>query len=117
MNQASKQSPITHTQLIDAYFLEHRAKLIDIAAFLDRMDRVPSDSGQEDFRLAAFRAALRVVANGHRHRAKRVLTLLSDPTDTRSNRPGRPRSGRLRFNRLPGVARASKYAYSIRLRA
>ena len=34
-----RPSSLTKGQVLDRYFLEHRAKLIDIAAFLDRVDR------------------------------------------------------------------------------
>ena len=31
--------PLTGPQVVDLYFMEHRAKLLDLAAFLDRLDR------------------------------------------------------------------------------
>lgn len=72
--------------VVDTYFMEHRAKLIDIAAFLDRIDRA-SDSNpdnninsDEDFRLKAMREAISVLIDGKGERAKRILDLLSDPT-------------------------------------
>jgi hypothetical protein len=61
----------------DLYFMEARAKLIDLAAFLDRVDRA---EGADDFRLTAFRQALQELNSGHPDRAKRVLLRLSDPT-------------------------------------
>ena len=64
-------------QVIDLYFMEARAKLIDLAAFLDRVDRAP---GKDDFRMAAFRHALQILPDGKSDRAKRVLVSLSDPT-------------------------------------
>lgn len=61
--------------------MEHRAKLIDIAAFLDRVDRATDASNaKEDFRMAAFRAALDILRDGKPQRARRVLELFSDPT-------------------------------------
>lgn len=82
--------------MVDTYFLEHRAKLIDIAAFLDRVDRAPGRSSranhapaatdekegkpQGDHRLVALTRALRVLCDGQPNRAVRVLELLSDPT-------------------------------------
>ena len=71
--------------VIDAYFLEHRSKLLDIAAFLDRVDRAGlsgggSETGDEDYRVAGLKRALTVVRDGRLDRAKRVLELLSDPT-------------------------------------
>ena len=68
---------MTRQQVLDTYFMEARAKLIDIAAFLDRADRAPGDA---DFRLKAFRDALRVLEADEPHRAKQVLLAFSDPT-------------------------------------
>ncbi len=64
-------------QVTDLYFMEARAKLIDLAAFLDRVDRA---EGSDDFRVAALRAALRELSVNTPDRAKRVLLSLSDPT-------------------------------------
>jgi hypothetical protein len=64
-------------QLLDLYFLEARAKLIDLAAFLDRVDRA---EGNADFRLSAFRLALGQLQGDVGDRATRVLMSLSDPT-------------------------------------
>lgn len=64
-------------ELLDLYFMDARSKLIDIAAFLDRLDRA---GGEADFRLAAFREALRELAGDEPTRAKNVLLSLSDPT-------------------------------------
>jgi len=64
-------------QLLDLYYLDARAKLIDLAAFLDRLDRA---EGEADFRLVAFHQALAEVQQSASARAERVLTALSDPT-------------------------------------
>lgn len=64
-------------ELLDLYYLEARAKLIDVAAFLDRLDRA---EGAPDFRLAAFTQALAQLKPGRESRAERVLSSLSDPT-------------------------------------
>ena len=68
--------------VLDFYFAEARSKLIDLAAFLDRIERADEDA---DFRLAAFRAGLREIAtppegSPRASHTRRVLTLLSDPT-------------------------------------
>ena len=68
---------MTRQQVLDLYFMENRAKLIDLAAFLDRVDRA---SGEADFRLDAFKQALRELGGGQPERAKNVLLSLSDPT-------------------------------------
>lgn len=64
-------------QLLDLYFLDARAKLIDIAAFLDRLDRA---DGQPDFRAGAFTQALAELKRNDGKRAENVLLALSDPT-------------------------------------
>lgn len=67
--------PLTRQQVLDYYFLEHRAKLLDIAACLDRLDRA---SGTADFRDAALRQAAAILTDGKGERAKRMLLLWSD---------------------------------------
>ena len=69
--------PMTRQQVLDLYFMDARCKLIDLAAFMDRVDR---GTGDADFRLAAFREALRLLASGETGRAEAVLCSLSDPT-------------------------------------
>ena len=68
---------MTRQQLLDLYFMDARSKLIDIAAFLDRVDR---GGGETDFRLAAFRKALEELQGREPRRARGVLLSLSDPT-------------------------------------
>ncbi len=57
--------------------MDARAKVIDLAAFMDRVERA---DGAEDFRLKAFREAFEELHKGNADRAKRVLLSLSDPT-------------------------------------
>lgn len=64
-------------QLLDLYYLEARSKLIDLAAFLDRLDRA---KGESDFRLNAFNQALEQLRADSTPRVERVLAVLSDPT-------------------------------------
>ena len=68
---------MTRNELLDLYFMDARAKLIDLAAFLDRVDR---GTGDADFRLAAFREAMKELSGGEPARARAVLVSLSDPT-------------------------------------
>ena len=68
---------MTRQELLDLYFMDARSKLIDIAAFLDRLER---GEGESDFRLSAFREALKELAREEPERAKRVLLAFSDPT-------------------------------------
>ncbi len=68
---------MTRQQLLDLYFMDARFRLIEIAAFLDRLDRAPGDA---DFRLAAFREAMKHLADNQPERAKNILLSFSDPT-------------------------------------
>jgi|SRR5208282_2530336 hypothetical protein len=70
---------LTTRQLTDEYFLENRNRLLDIAAFLDRLER-SSDGEEPDFRVRAFREALRELLSDEPGRARRVHLILSDPT-------------------------------------
>ena len=80
MSQMAQSCPQTREQVINMYFLEHRAKLLDVAAFLDRIDRAQPTPGVNDFREVALKQAVAVLIDGQPHRAKRVLELLSDST-------------------------------------
>ena len=71
-------SPMTRAQVVDAYFMEHRARLLDVAAFLDRVDR--AGAGGDDFRMRAFRHCVGILSDGRPERARRILEHLSDPT-------------------------------------
>ena len=64
-------------QLLDLYFLDARARLIDLAAFFDRLDRA---EGEADFRLMALVQALTELRREDGRRAEHVLLRLSDPT-------------------------------------
>ena len=68
---------MTREEVLDLYFMEARSKLIDLAAFLDRVDRAEGEAG---FRLHAFRSALNELHKNEPQRAKQVLLSLSDPT-------------------------------------
>ena len=79
-------SPKTGRQLVDEYFIENRTRLLEIAAFLDRLDRSDTSLVDRDFRVRAFRDALRLLdeapdgADGAQTRVERIQHLLSDPT-------------------------------------
>ena len=64
--------------LVDHGFMDARIKAIDIAAFLDRIQR----AGQEDdYRVKELKKALKHLLEDDEGRAKRVLLTLSDPTE------------------------------------
>jgi hypothetical protein len=68
---------MTRQQVLDLYFLDARHKLVELAAFLDRVERA---HGKDDFRLRSFRAALTKLSGGKKHKARAVLLAFSDPT-------------------------------------
>lgn len=70
---------MTRQQLLDLYFIDARARLLDLAAFLDRVERA---EGAADFRLAAFQTALAELPKNAPDRAQRILLAFSDPTTT-----------------------------------
>ena len=66
---------MTRQQVLDLYFLDARHRLIEIAAFLDRVERA---DGKDDFRIKAFRTALAGLTNGKKQKAKNTLLAFSD---------------------------------------
>jgi hypothetical protein len=72
-----EQNIMTRRQILDLYFLDARHKLIELAAFLDRVERA---AGPADFRLKDFRTALVQLGGKKRAKAKAVLITFSDPT-------------------------------------
>ena len=68
---------MTRQQVLDLYFMDARCKLIELAAFLDRVER---SDGEADFRMEALQKALPLLLSGGAERARSVLLSLSDPT-------------------------------------
>jgi hypothetical protein len=68
---------MTKQQVLDIYFLDARHKLIELAAFLDRIERA---DGKVDFRLKAFHSALGKLSGNKKEKAKNVLLTFSDLT-------------------------------------
>lgn len=81
---AKQTCPLTSQQVVDFYFMEHRAKLLDIAAFLDRLERAGGSEGLEDVRVRALHKAIPLLTDpasvGQADRVRRVQELLSDHT-------------------------------------
>lgn len=74
-------SPLSPKELVDEYFIENRTKLLEIAAFLDRVDRADASYAARDFRMKAFAEALDALRGGS-SRLDRIQLLLSDPRTT-----------------------------------
>lgn len=63
--------------MVDHGFVPVRADLIEVAAFLDRVERY---AVSDDFRCVALREAAALLADGRPERVRRILEKLSDPT-------------------------------------
>ena len=73
------RSPLGPRELVDEYFIENRTRLLEIAAFLDRLDRTDPAYAARDFRMKAFSEALAGVNQGG-NRLDRLQAVFSDPT-------------------------------------
>ena len=76
-------TPLTAPAALDAYFLEARSKLLDLAGILDRIGRGAGANSVEDSRLAKVRQALEILHDESAGRAELVQRLFSldyDPT-------------------------------------
>jgi hypothetical protein len=75
-----KSNPLKYEETVDLYFLENRARLLEIAAFLDRIDRASDAGGELDYRHAAFVKAMKIVLESSGNRTAAVQLAFSDPT-------------------------------------
>ncbi len=66
---------LSKKELLDLQFIDARARLIDLAAFLDRLER---HAGDADIRLKYFKEALPILQQDRPDRAKAVLEKFSD---------------------------------------
>ena len=78
MTRTPHPSPLTPVQLVDEYFIENRNRLIEGAAFLDRLDRA-DPSVKQEFRVQALAEAIAVLASHSPTRVQDMQLLMSDP--------------------------------------
>ena len=84
--QPAIASPKTGRELVDEYFIENRTRVLEIAAFLDRLDRTDDSLADRDFRIRAIREAIAILnaepteADRSTTRVERIQLLMSDPT-------------------------------------
>jgi hypothetical protein len=71
--------PLTGSEIVDEYFIENRTRLLEIAAFMDRLDRADTHHAARDFRMQVFQEAVGALAIPG-DRLMRIQMLLSDPT-------------------------------------
>ncbi len=70
--------PLPAAQVLDRHFLDARARLLDLAAILDRLGRGQGASDVAgDPRLLKIRRALEVLADVDGRRAERILKIFS----------------------------------------
>lgn len=68
-------------EILDLYFIENRSRLLDIASFLDRIDRYDgADEAKADFRYQAFLHAVDLLRNSGTERTVSIQRSLSDQT-------------------------------------
>ncbi|MEL6148633.1 MAG: hypothetical protein AAFR56_03340 [Chloroflexota bacterium] len=82
MTSEQGSCPLTQQELIDEYFMEYRAVLLSVAAFLDRMDRSIDKNAEDDFRVKALRASLHELTSEESQRVERIQMILSDRDTT-----------------------------------
>ena len=70
-------TPPNTVNLVDLGFMDSRSKLIDLAAFLDRVQRAGQES---DFRVQALKNAIQLLSLNEPKRAQEVLLSFSDPS-------------------------------------
>jgi hypothetical protein len=75
----AQNPPLTGTEIVDEYFIENRTRLLEIAAFFDRVDRVDPGVASRDFRMKVLAEAVAALA-AKSDRLLRIQMLLSDPT-------------------------------------
>ncbi len=72
-----KLSPSPSYSVVDQSFIDARARLLDVAAFLDRVQRYHQE---DDYRVRALKQAIGQLSSGEPGRVERILLELSDPT-------------------------------------
>ncbi len=76
-------------QILDQVFLDMRAKLLEVAASLDRLDRATSaDTVAQDPRRQRIQKTLEILATQQKNRAEQLQLLFSDTYDEKWARPG-----------------------------
>lgn len=74
-------SPMRAIDILDLYFIENRSRLLDIASFLDRIDRHEgAEEAKADYRYQAFERIIELLSQPGGGRTKAIQVALSDPT-------------------------------------
>jgi hypothetical protein len=78
--EAIMASPRNTSEVFDQEFLPMRAKLLEVAAALDRLDRATGSLGK-DPRRTQIQQAIQVLLDGDDDRAERIQLIFSRPYD------------------------------------
>ncbi len=74
-------TPMDALSVLDQYFIENRSRILDIASFLDRIDRHEgAELAKADYRYQAFMKIIDILHEPRTDRARAVQVALSDPT-------------------------------------
>ncbi|MBI4827148.1 MAG: hypothetical protein HY807_12135 [Nitrospirae bacterium] len=77
-----ENGPMQAKEALEKYFLDNRARMLEIASFLDRIDRYSGSSeAKEDFRYKSLVDALKIIVETENDRTKYVQLRLSDLSD------------------------------------
>lgn len=72
---------MTAKEILELYFIDNRARLLDIASFLDRIDRYDGASeARDDYRYRALQQAFELILSTGENRTAKIQELFSDPT-------------------------------------
>ncbi len=75
------KSPLSAQEILESTFLENRARILEIAAFLDRIERADDAAeARKDFRYQAVLHAVGCLLAPSGNRTGAILHRLSDPT-------------------------------------
>ena len=74
--------PMSAVEVLDRFFLENRARMLEIAAFLDRIDRCDdAEIARADYRYRSLMEALARLAEDGGDRIVEIHRGLSDPSE------------------------------------
>lgn len=76
---SGEKCPMSAKEVLEVYFLENRARILEIASFLDRIDRAKApDVGRNDYRYKAFMRSLKILSESEGNRTKALQINFSD---------------------------------------
>lgn len=79
---SATKSSLKSQEILDTYFLENRARLLEIASFLDRLDRAAdAENGLADYRHRALLKGIALLLEPGPGRTGAVQLSFSDPTE------------------------------------